>query len=60
VIKFLVFCLTKPKAIRPGFITSLNAAYTVSEINALLQKTTLKNCTATKDFMGLTISGEKK
>jgi ubiquinone/menaquinone biosynthesis C-methylase UbiE len=59
-IKFLVLCLTKPKEIRPGFIISLNASYTVDEINDILQKAHLKNFTVTKDFMGLTISGEKK
>ncbi|MFR3757740.1 hypothetical protein [Hungatella sp.] len=50
----------KPRAIRPGFISSLNAAYTVGEITELLRNSDLKGAMVTTDFYGLCISGEKK
>jgi ubiquinone/menaquinone biosynthesis C-methylase UbiE len=58
IIKFFISHTVKPKEIRPGFITSVNAAYTVDEINEILRKTRLK-FTITKNFMGLTIAGER-
>lgn len=56
--KALVYCSTRPKAMRPGLITSLNAAYTVSEITALLRGSRLRNATVVGDFFGLCIAGQ--
>jgi ubiquinone/menaquinone biosynthesis C-methylase UbiE len=57
--KLMVYLSTKPKEMRPGFITSLNAAYTISELTELLRNTNLKNFTVISDFFGLCISGVK-
>ncbi|MDP4093921.1 MAG: class I SAM-dependent methyltransferase [Bacillota bacterium] len=59
VIKWSIYLSTKPKEIRPGFLTSLNASYTVTEIRNLLNKSELKNASASKEFFGLCISGKK-
>jgi len=58
-IKWLIYCMTKPKEIRPGFLTSLNASYTVNEIKELLSQSELKNAAVTKEFFGICISGKK-
>ncbi len=57
--KALVYYSTRPKEMRQGLITSLNAAYTISEITELLRHSGLKNFKVTSDFFGLCISGEK-
>ena len=58
-ISWPIYFSTKPKEIRPGFLSSLNAAYTVDEIKKLLQESALKNATVTKEFFGLHICGQK-
>lgn len=57
--KALVYLSTQPKEMRPGLITSLNAAYTISEITELLRHSNLRNATVTSDFFGLCIAGQK-
>lgn len=59
-IKWLIYHSTKPKEIRPGFLTSLNASYTVSEMSALLERSELKNAEVKSDFFGLRISGTSR
>jgi ubiquinone/menaquinone biosynthesis C-methylase UbiE len=59
IIKWSIYLSTKPKEIRPGFLTSLNASYTVAEISNLLNKSALKNASVSKEFFGLCISGKK-
>ncbi|MBN2590316.1 MAG: methyltransferase domain-containing protein, partial [Sedimentisphaerales bacterium] len=58
-IKFLLKLFVKPKEIKPGFITSINASYTASEIEQILLKTNLKSFNVKTDPMGLCITGEK-
>ena len=58
-VKWFMYFITKPKEIRPGLITSMNAAYTVEEIKAVLKQTELKEAIVTKTFMGFEITGEK-
>lgn len=58
--RYLGLATAKPRAIRPGFISSLNAAYRVGEITELLRNSDLKGAMVTTDFFGLCISGEKK
>jgi len=58
-IKWIIYCLTKPKEIRRGFLTSLNASYTVDEIKELLGQSELKNASVSKEFFGLCISVKK-
>ena len=58
-IKWMIYYSTKPKEIRPGLLSSLNAAYTVSEISALLARSALKNVEVSPAFFGLCIAGTK-
>ena len=58
-LKWLIYSLTKPKEIRHGFLTSLNASYTVAEISELLNQSELKNTAVSKEFFGLCILGKK-
>lgn len=57
--KWFVYASTKPKEMRPGLISSQNAAYTVSEIRQLLQSSPLKDAKTESEFFGLCISGVK-
>ena len=57
--KAMVYLSTQPKEMRPGLITSLDAAYTLSEITELLRLSSLRNATVSSDFFGLCISGQK-
>jgi ubiquinone/menaquinone biosynthesis C-methylase UbiE len=57
--KWSMYLITKPKEIRPGLRTSLNAAYTVDEIHAILNETLLKDAHITKNIIGLEITGVK-
>lgn len=57
--KAMVYLSTRPKEMRPGLITSLNAAYTLSEITELLRYSALYGATVTNDFFGLCIAGKK-
>lgn len=57
--KAMVYLSTQPKQMRPGLITSLNAAYTVSEITELLRHSDLHGAKVSNDFFGLCIAGEK-
>lgn len=59
-IKWMIYLSTKPKEIRPGFLTSLNAAYTISEISTLLAGSELTVANVASEFFGLCISGSKK
>lgn len=59
IIKWSIYLSTKPKEIRPGFLTSLNASYTLAEIRNLLNKSAMKNASVSKEFFGLCISGKK-
>lgn len=58
-IKWFMYAVTKPKEIRPGLITSINAAYTAEEIREILNKTRLKDCEISANLMGLTVKGIK-
>lgn len=57
--KMMVYLSTQPKEMRPGFITSLNAAYTRSEILELLRHSALSAARVENDFFGLCIAGRK-
>ena len=58
-IKWFIYYRAKPKEIRPGFLTSFNASYTINEIKELLCRSELKNAFLSKEFFGLFISGNK-
>ncbi len=47
-VKWFMKLMTKPKEIRPGLTSSINAAYTIQEIQSILSKTDLKSSTVKK------------
>jgi ubiquinone/menaquinone biosynthesis C-methylase UbiE len=51
--------VVKPKEIRPGFESSINASYTTDEIRSILDQSKLKESVVVKTFMGLEITGVK-
>ena len=59
VMKWFMWLVTKPKEIRPGLISSINAAYTLKEIKSLLEDSNLKGCEVRQNIIGLVITGEK-
>ena len=58
-VKWFIKTVTKPKEIKPGLVTSLNAAYTVEEIEAILAQSNMQGYRVRKVTMGLVIDGEK-
>jgi len=59
IIKWFLWFMTRPKEIRPGLITSINASYIFSEAEALLAATKLKGWRVKKNPLGIVISGQK-
>jgi ubiquinone/menaquinone biosynthesis C-methylase UbiE len=59
IMKWLMWLFTKPKEIRPGLMSSINAAYTLKEIKSLLEDSSLKSCEVRQNIIGLVITGEK-
>jgi ubiquinone/menaquinone biosynthesis C-methylase UbiE len=57
--RWFLYIASKPKEIRPGLISSINAAYTPSELRDLLKDTKLANCEVTGNMIGLKITGKK-
>lgn len=60
VLKWLMKLLARPKEIVAGFITSVNAAYTVEEIHQVLTASRLNGFVIKKNPVGLVISGSKR
>jgi ubiquinone/menaquinone biosynthesis C-methylase UbiE len=58
-VKCFLKLMTKPKEIKPGLVSSINASYTVQEIKSILSKTNLKSATVKKATMGFIITGKK-
>ena len=58
-VKWFIYFSTKPKEIRPGFITSINASYTTEELLLLFNQSNLNDASVHKDFFGLYASGKK-
>jgi ubiquinone/menaquinone biosynthesis C-methylase UbiE len=59
VVKWFMKLMTKPKEIRPGLVSSINACYTVQEITSILSKSNLKSAIVKKTTMGFIITGER-
>jgi len=57
--KLIVKLSTKPKEMIPGFITSMNASYTVDEIKVILGRTDLRDYKVSKDPIGLSVVAKK-
>jgi hypothetical protein len=58
-VKWFMRLVAKPKEIRPGLISSINASYTLEEIESILGESNLKGYKVSKVIMGLVITGEK-
>ncbi|MBN1304769.1 MAG: class I SAM-dependent methyltransferase [Anaerolineales bacterium] len=58
-LRWMMWMICQPRDIRPGFITSLNAAYTPGELQDLLVETTMQACAVKSNPFGLTIQGYK-
>jgi ubiquinone/menaquinone biosynthesis C-methylase UbiE len=58
-VKWLMKLVTKPKEIRPGLISSVNASYTSQEIESILGESNLKGYKVSKVIMGFVITGQK-
>ena len=58
-IRWFLWLTVKPKEMRPGLITSINASYTLPEIKELLTRTKLQSGKASKNLLGIVISGYK-
>lgn len=57
--KALMYYTARPRAMRSGLTSSLEAAYTVSEITELLRHCALQDAVVTHDAFGLCIAGKK-
>lgn len=57
--KWFVYAGTKPKEMRWGLITSLNAAYTLTEISELVRNSALYGGAVKPEFFGLCVFGQK-
>jgi ubiquinone/menaquinone biosynthesis C-methylase UbiE len=58
-IKWFLWINSKPKEIRPGLITSINAAYTPGELRELITGAKLENCEVSSNLIGVKITGIK-
>lgn len=58
-LKWFLYLNARPKAIRPGLLTSINAAYTPDEVRALIRETQLSSCEVTGSPIGLKVIGIK-
>ena len=59
-IKWLLWLNARPRSIRKGLLTSLNAAYAPGELQAMLLATKLSSCEISAGPMSLKITGIKK
>ena len=59
-LKWFLLLNTKPREIRAGLITSINAAYTVNEIRELVTETKLSKCEVKANLIGIKIIGIKQ
>ena len=58
-VKWFLWLNSKPKEIRHGLTTSINAAYTPEELKKLIRWTRLEQCKVTSNLIGLKIVGMK-
>ena len=58
-VKWFLWITTKPREIRPGLVSSINAAYTPDELRELIRGTKLESCRVCGNPFGLNLTGEK-
>lgn len=56
-LKWFLWLNTKPKVIRSGLLTSINASYIALEIIEKIKETPLTNCIVTSNLIGIKIQG---
>jgi len=59
-LKWCLWLVARPTAIRPGLLTSINAAYTAGEVEALIRDSELSSYEITSSLVGLRIAGTKE
>jgi len=59
-VRWFLYLASSPREIRPGLVTSLNAAYTPGEAGELLERTSLDTGKVRKNPIGLEIVGKKE
>ena len=57
--KWFMRRVTRPKEMLPGLSSSINASYTVEELESILKKTSLKEYKVKKLMMGFVLTGTK-
>ena len=57
--KWFIKLVTKPKEEQPSLMSSINASYTIEEIESILAETSLKEHKVKKNIMGFVITGVK-
>ena len=58
-VRWFMILMAKPKKIRSGLVSSINASYTNDEIRSILDQSKLKESAVAKTFMGFEITGVK-
>jgi len=58
-VRWFLWINTRPKEIRPGLITSINAAYTPDELRALIKSSKLAEGNVSANPIGLKLTGVK-
>jgi len=58
-IKMFLWLTVKPKEMKPGLISSINASYTFDEIQSILNGSKMKEALVTKTLLGFEITGQK-
>lgn len=58
-IKWFLWLMTKPGEIRPWLLSSINASYTVDEMQSIISQSNLKDAVVKRTFVGLEITGVK-
>jgi ubiquinone/menaquinone biosynthesis C-methylase UbiE len=58
-IRWFLWIAIQPREMRPGLVTSLNAAYISAELRELVKGTGLERCTVSEHPFGLVLVGDK-
>jgi ubiquinone/menaquinone biosynthesis C-methylase UbiE len=58
-VRWFLWLAVKPKEMRLGLTTSINASYTLPEIKEVLLRTQLQGCQVRNNSLGIIISGQK-
>ena len=58
-VRWFLWINTTPHEIRPGLISSINAAYIPSELRELIKGTKLENCRVSSNLLGVMLVGVK-